>query len=870
MQWRRKKKKGRGRRAAPANLSAASPPPEEQSHPQGAGNNGRPEKQVEAKKLSRLHKPEGMSLEDWQIELRRQFGREQKFRVKNVGEHPIFSEFEVHNPQSQSTYRVHVRGGGLGDNHCSCPDFATNALGTCKHIEFVLASLSRKRGGAAALRAGFTPPFSEVFLEYGARRQVRFRPGEECPDKVRSVARQFFDYAGVLRPEGFATFEKFLHEAGQTNHDLRCHDDVLSFVAEVRDAERRRAVLDEAFPIGVRSPALKDLLKLSLYEYQREGALFAARAGRALLGDEMGLGKTIQGIAVAELLARYFAVERVLVVCPTSLKHQWHREIERCSHRSAVVVGGLRMQRQAIYAADSFFKIVNYDTVYRDLDLIGHWGPELVILDEAQRIKNWATRTARSVKKIASPYALVLTGTPLENRLEELISIVQFVDRFRLGPTFRLLHEHQVRDPVGKVVGYQDLDRLGRTLEPILLRRHKDEVLDQLPERIDNTVFVPMTELQQRYHSEHREIVARLVEKWRRLRFVTEADQRRLMISLQFMRMSCDSSYLVDKKTDHGKKADEAVMLLDELFETDGVKAVVFSQWLRMHELLVRRLKGKPFDHVLFHGSVPSSKRKGLIDRFRDDPNCRLFLSTDAGGVGLNLQHASVVLNMDLPWNPAVLEQRIGRVHRLGQRQPVRVINFVAQGTIEQGMLEVLRFKKSLFAGVLDGGEKDVFLGGSRLTKFMETVESATAAIPEAMLEDAEEALRTPQEQGEEGRPDRQTGRRRSRPAAGGATRPAPVADVEAEEEAAAPATAAVDPWSALAQVGMALLQQFVSGARPAASPSSGAKATPTTRSMVGRDEQTGEAYLKVPLPAPEVLDQALEAVSALLQNLRR
>src|SRR5262249_46216675 len=153
-------------------------------------------------------------------------------------------------------------------------------------------------------------------------------------------------------------------------------------------------------------------------------------------------------------------------------------------------------------------------------------GPDLVILDEAQRIKNWETRVARSVKKIASPHAIVLTGTPLENRLEELISIVQFVDRYRLGPTFRLLHDHQVRDEVGKVVGYRDLDRIGQTLEPVLLRRQKDQVLDQLPERIERTVFVPMTTEQRRHHAEHQEIVARIVQKWRRYKFLSEADQR--------------------------------------------------------------------------------------------------------------------------------------------------------------------------------------------------------------------------------------------------------------------------------------------------------------------------------------------------------
>jgi SNF2 family DNA or RNA helicase len=201
--------------------------------------------------------------------------------------------------------------------------------------------------------------------------------------------------------------------------------------------------------------------------------LFAARAGRCLLGDDMGLGKTLEAIATAEVMARLFGVERVLVVCPVSLKHQWEREIERFSNRSVSVIYGLRPRRERHWPKESFFKVTNYDTVHADLDLIAHWRPDLVILDEAQRIKNWTTRTARSVKRIASTYAMVLTGTPLENRLEELISIVQYVDQHRLGPTYRLLHEHQVRDEVGKVIGYRDLDRLGRTLEPVLVRRRR-------------------------------------------------------------------------------------------------------------------------------------------------------------------------------------------------------------------------------------------------------------------------------------------------------------------------------------------------------------------------------------------------------------
>ena len=543
-------------------------------------------------------------------------------------------------------------------------------------------------------------------------------------------------------------------------------------MAEVRDDARRRQRLAEAFPRGIRSAAFKGLLKVPLYDYQREGALFAARAGRCLIGDEMGLGKTIQALAAAEIMAQQLGVARVLIICPTSLKHQWAREIERFTPRPANVIGGLRPQRERGFATDAFFKIMNYDTVHADLDLIEAWGPDLVILDEAQRIKNWSTRVARSVKRVQSPYAIVLTGTPLENRLEELVSIVQFVDRFRLGPTFRLLHEHQIRDDHGKVVGYRDLDQIGETLSPVLLRRQKDQVLDQLPERIDTNIFVAMTPMQQKHHAENMEIVARIVQKWRRYGFLSETDKTRMMIAMQRMRMSCDSSYLVDHKTDHGTKADEAITQIDELLERDGTKIVVFSQWTRMHELLERRLKERDWGYVVFNGSASGPQRKERIDRFRDDPACRLFLSTDAGGVGLNLQHAHVVFNMDLPWNPAVLEQRIGRVHRLGQKRAVRVINYVAKGTIEEGMLSVLQFKKSLFSGVLDGGDKDVFLGGSRLQRFMESVEAATAAVPAVAPEDAE-SEREPSANGRSRKGERKKtahhGRRRIAAAAGSA-----------------------------------------------------------------------------------------------------
>ena len=282
----------------------------------GAGGSSKSKAGGSKSKISRLRKPSEMSLEEWQIALRREYGREQKFRLRNEGGEPFFSEFAVTNPQTKRTYRVAIRGLRPGDNFCSCADFAVNTLGTCKHIEFALAQLGRKRGASAALAEGFRPSYSEVYLRYGAKREVIFRPGTECPVQISKLASGFFDAQGVLNPEGFFAFDSFLKAATANGHEVRCYEDAIAFAAQVRDKARLADLVDKAFPQGAESPAFERLLKVPLYAYQREGALFAARSGRCLLADDMGLGKTIQAIAAAEILARTVGIERVLVDCP--------------------------------------------------------------------------------------------------------------------------------------------------------------------------------------------------------------------------------------------------------------------------------------------------------------------------------------------------------------------------------------------------------------------------------------------------------------------------------------------------------------------------------------------------------------------------
>jgi len=834
-------------------------------------------------RLSRQRKPKDMPAEEWQRMLRRQFGRDQGFELVPLSDErpaPIFSDYSVLNPASGGRYRVSIRGVAAGDNLCTCLDYATNDLGTCKHVEFTLARLARRRGGKAALQRGYTPVFSEVYLHQAGQRTVRFRAGSECPAPLFKRARQLFDAAagGVLPRARLGELDAFIaaasQDAARQGHELRIDERALAFVAQVRDGERRQQLLAAAYPKGAADKGLSKLLKGRLYPYQAEGALFAARAGRVLLGDEMGLGKTVQAIAAAELMARHFGVQRVLVVCPTSLKHQWQREVARFAAWPVQVVQGLRAARQDQYKQDTFCRITSYDTLVRDQDLVAAWAPELLIVDEAQRVKNWNTVAARALKRVDTPYAIVLTGTPLENRLEELVSLVQLVDQHRLGPTWRFLHEHQQVDDMGRVIGYRHLDRIGATLAPILLRRRKAEVLTQLPERVDQTLLLPMTPQQRVHHDENGQVVTRIVSRWRKTGYLSDVDQRRLQCALQNMRMSCNSTWLLDHETDFGTKADELITLLEELFEQPEAKAVVFSQWLGTHEVLMRRLRSRGWDHVLFHGGVPAEKRGLLVDRFTNEPGCRLFLSTDAGGVGLNLQHAAAtVVNMDLPWNPAVLEQRIGRVHRMGQRRGVQVVNLVAQGSIEQGMLGVLAFKKSLFAGVLDGGAGEVMMNGTRLSKFMESVDEVTAGMGDAEVASA---------------------------AAGAALAPVP-AEVVADEPATAevleasdastepgvhgsvpthaahPATiespqpapgspagsAASDPWAPLLEAGLHWLSTLA--------PSSGAEGSAPAAAgpRVTTDPATGERRLSLPLPDPATVQRLAEGLAGLLNRVR-
>jgi len=698
------------------------------------------EKNTSEKKVSYYRKPQDMSVDDWQIALRKQFAAEQNFEIQNIGDHQVYSDFLVYNPKSGKEYKVAIRDRETGLNFCNCPDFTVNRLGTCKHIEFLLHEF-RERKYDHYWEEKINMPYSSVSLKYGNERKIFLRVGSEKQEEIKELASDFFDNNNFLKPEAYGFFDVFYKQAQKIDTGFRCYPDAMEHIISVREDNARKKIIRDIFEKNGESEYFKGLVKTELYPYQKDGVVFALNAGRVLLADDMGLGKTIQAITATEVYVREFGIEKVLIICPTSLKYQWKNEIEKFTDRTVRVIEGPLNKRIEQYGSDELYKIISYGAARNDSEYINSMAPDLVILDEAQRIKNWKTKTAQYIKQISSKYTIVLTGTPLENKLEELHSIVEYIDRYKLGALFRFLSEHQIKDEGGKVIGYQNLHNINKTLDDIMIRRKKQEILQQLPERADNNIFVDMTRDQRDIHKDYYKIVRRLVNKWRKLGFLPEDDRKRLMISLNCMRMVCDSTYILDQETRHDKKIDELFVSLEDIFEEENEKVVIFSQWERMTRLVARELEKRNIKYEYLHGGVPSQKRKDLLDNFHQDADCRVFLSTDAGGVGLNLQCASIVINLDLPWNPAVLEQRIGRVHRLGQKNFVRVINYISKYSIEERMLFVLSFKQNLFGGIFDEGEDVVFMEKDKFKQFMESIEKMTDEEQEEIYSEDEEGI---------------------------------------------------------------------------------------------------------------------------------
>ena len=669
---------------------------------------------------------------------RRQRARDEKMRLKSFDPRKLWTDYVVTNRVSGKSYRLALRGWQPGESYCTCPDFRKNTLGICKHIFYALG-----RGRAKFSKAiRDTPaPVEEIslYLRYGRQIEMRLLVPDNLPPETAAALVPFQDQP-INDIRGLLGCIEKLERQGTS---ITIYPDAEEYIQQKLLQMRLAAAVAEIRDNPAAHSLRNALLKAKLRPYQLDGIAFAAGVGRAILADDMGLGKTIQGIGVAELLSRHVSIAKVLVICPASLKSQWQSEIQRFCDRSCRLVLGSAQERPAQYQGDPFFTICNYEQVLRDIMAIERVPWDLIILDEGQRIKNWAAKTSRIVKSLKSPFALVLTGTPLENRLDELYSVVEFIDDRRLGPAFRFFNRHRVVDERGRLLGYRNLDQLRHTLKPILLRRTRQAVIKELPPRTTKIIRIAPTAEQYDLQAGHRQVIQSIINK----KYLTEMDLLRLRKALLMCRMGADSTFLVDKQPPgYSSKLKELSRLLDQLGAEADRKIVLFSEWTTMLDLIEPLLEEREMAYVRLDGSVPQKKRQALIRRFQQDPDCMLFITTNAGATGLNLQAANTVINVDLPWNPAVLEQRIARAHRMGQKRPVQVFLLVTTDTLEENLLATLSAKHELSLAVLDpeadATEVDLTTGIEELKRRLEVLLGARpeAAEDESMKAEAEQA----------------------------------------------------------------------------------------------------------------------------------
>lgn len=416
------------------------------------------------------------------------------------------------------------------------------------------------------------------------------------------------------------------------------------------------------------------------FPYQYEGIAWLFSQKSALLADEMGLGKTMQTITAIRLLLRAGQVRRVLMVCPKPLIPNWQREFKAWAEELPVTtLEGDGPRRRMLWQMPVPILLANYELLVRDwADMLDDEKPkfDLVVLDEAQRIKNRDSCTSETARSLPRKRSWALTGTPIENRPEEMHTLFEYMTVIPKG-------------------GTPDLRQMQRLSRDYVLRRTKDLVMKDMPPRLDRDEYLELTPAQKcAYSAAEQDGVVHLNEL---------GDQITVQHVFELvLRLKQIANY--DPLTGESAKFERLAADMEEIAASGG-KAILFSQWTKTIDWLKDRLPAE-CGTLVYHGGVPTKQREPILKQFKEDPKSHLLLmSYGTGAVGLNLQFAGYVFLYDRWWNPAIEDQAINRAHRIGVKSAVIVTKFICKDTIEERIDKVLHEKRELFRAVLGEGD---------------------------------------------------------------------------------------------------------------------------------------------------------------------
>ena len=542
-----------------------------------------------------------------------------------------------------------------------------------------------------------------VAEQAGARVRLRFPYQADAVQFVRRLPGREWDADSKtwFIPPG--AVRELRQWAARSGNILRMSDTLAASLDE--SSKRRQRLLNLRRETD--SPAFEISSSTIPYPFQRAGITYLLEAltgssGGVLLADDMGLGKSFQALAAAVHTGAFPA----LILCPAILKANWALEIEKhFPDLSCVIVEGEKTKRDILWG-DSTAKVViaNYELLLRDVaPLARKW--KLVICDEAQRIKNAQAVTTRRVKKLSRAHSLALTGTPIENRLEDLASIMEFVQPGLLGDYWEFRRQHCVLNSWGSVIGYQGVDSVKERIAPYYLRRTKRQVLTQLPPKVYVDLEVLLSKDEHQAYIAIRDQILEFVKANPLLR------ASNILALLTRLRQCVDSLALVGLGT-----ASSKLIAFQEILEGAGEQQiVVFSSFRHMAELVAETAGG-----MALHGEIPSRRQEEILAAFHKR-EFQVLACTDVLAYGRNLVSASIVVHVEPHWNPARMRQREDRLHRIGQENPVTVVNLLAKNTVDGYVRRVIQRKLSLLSDILgDDEQAAMHLTRSELVAFLE------------------------------------------------------------------------------------------------------------------------------------------------------
>lgn len=430
---------------------------------------------------------------------------------------------------------------------------------------------------------------------------------------------------------------------------------------------------------------------LALYPYQRVGAAFLYKVGSGILGDQPGCGKSVMALAVVERRK----AEKVLIFCPAVLKHQWLSEIKKfLPHEQAVVIEGTASERIKKWRSNNKFYIANYELLLRDIDHIVSRNWDYVIADECTRLANPRAKQSKAIKKIPAKYRLAMSGTPITNRAEDVWNLLDFVQSGCAGNYWSFIQRYCVKNKFGGIFAYQNMDELKKKLKRYMIRRLKIDVLPELPEKVETDVPFVLSDEESELQKKIKKELLFEIDKMDISKINMPMNLSYTIAKFQRLRMLADSLELLGENK-KSSKLEVLKELLEEYKDTDQ-QIILFSEFAEMCKILNREIP----DSLMIIGDTSEKERQQVVKDFNDGLS-KILIMSSAGMYGLNLQAASVVINYDLPFSLAKLEQRIGRAHRLGQKRSVQVYNLIGRGTADMAIKAIVHSKAELSGQLL-------------------------------------------------------------------------------------------------------------------------------------------------------------------------